>query len=173
MATPKEIRDWGRDNGWEVGTRGRLSQELQDAYYKSHKPPAKRKPKESGLVLTPTGIKPTPKRKRRPKVPPEYDNEFRVDGPVELDWEIRTSMTFNRREINAGTELSIKGVRGRFRFIRHIKKPDGTEWIDVWGGAAHYEAWRSFRPEQIRTVHRINKTDRNVLRDRAAAKKVA
>jgi hypothetical protein len=166
MATPKEIRDWGRDNGWPVGTRGRLSQELQDAYYKSHKPPAKKK--DSGLVLTPTGIK--PKRKRRPKCPPEYDNEFRIDGPVELDWTITTSMTHNRREIHAGTELSIKGVRGRYRFIRHIAKPDGTEWIDVWGGPAHYESWRSFRPEQIRTVHRINKTDKNVLAERKAAK---
>jgi DNA polymerase-3 subunit epsilon len=30
--TPAEVRAWGRENGWEVGVRGRLNQELLAAY---------------------------------------------------------------------------------------------------------------------------------------------
>lgn len=30
------VRQWGRDNGYEVSKRGRLSRELQDAYAAAH-----------------------------------------------------------------------------------------------------------------------------------------
>lgn len=31
-----KIREWGRDNGYKVSARGRVSQELQDAYAAAH-----------------------------------------------------------------------------------------------------------------------------------------
>lgn len=34
--SPSEIRQWGRDNGWEVGVRGRLNRDLVDAFVKAH-----------------------------------------------------------------------------------------------------------------------------------------
>jgi len=35
LATPDEVRAWGIENGFEVGTRGRLSDELRDAFNKA------------------------------------------------------------------------------------------------------------------------------------------
>lgn len=32
----EKIRQWGRDNGWQVSDRGRVPQDLQDAYRKAH-----------------------------------------------------------------------------------------------------------------------------------------
>ena len=34
--TPVQIREWGRDNGWQVGSRGRLNQRLIAAYVEAH-----------------------------------------------------------------------------------------------------------------------------------------
>lgn len=31
-ATPADVREWARSSGWPVGTRGRLSAEVKDAY---------------------------------------------------------------------------------------------------------------------------------------------
>lgn len=31
-----KVREWGRDNGYKVSSRGRVSQELQDAYAAAH-----------------------------------------------------------------------------------------------------------------------------------------
>ena len=31
-----QMREWGRDNGYKVSSRGRVSQELQDAYAAAH-----------------------------------------------------------------------------------------------------------------------------------------
>jgi len=35
-ATPADVRQWGRRNGWEVGVRGRLNQDLLAAYVRAH-----------------------------------------------------------------------------------------------------------------------------------------
>lgn len=32
----RELRDWARSNGWEVSERGRVSQEIREAYEASH-----------------------------------------------------------------------------------------------------------------------------------------
>lgn len=82
--------------------------------------------------------------------------------PPALDWEVSTSWTCNGRQITPGTELSIAGESGRFRFVRHVRRPNGAEWIDVFGGRQGSESIRSFRPARVRTVHRILKTRANV-----------
>lgn len=80
--------------------------------------------------------------------------------PPSLDWVITEALTANGREIAPGTELSITGEGAtRFVFVRHVERPDGTEWIDVletYRGTP--QAYRSFRPERIKTVHRLVKT---------------
>lgn len=87
-------------------------------------------------------------------------------------WTTAFEITINGHTVTPGTELSIKGERGRFRFIKHVSRPDrGTEWIDVWGGPKHSPQLRSFRPDRVRTVHRINTTGKNLLKERKAAKK--
>lgn len=73
------------------------------------------------------------------------------------DWVISNGITINGRTVEFGTELSIKGEPGRFRFLKHIKTPT-AEWIDVIGGREKYQRHRSFRVEAVKTVHRLNRT---------------
>jgi hypothetical protein len=68
----------------------------------------------------------------------------------------------NRRTLRHGTEVSIRGERGRFRFIKAVQTPAGAVWLDFIGGPAKAEKWRSFRPDRVRRVHRINKTRANL-----------
>lgn len=60
------------------------------------------------------------------------------------------------RTVTPGTELTIEGVKGRFRFIQHVTSGD-KEWIDVLGGKNGDEKLRSFRPDRVETVHRLRK----------------
>jgi hypothetical protein len=78
------------------------------------------------------------------------------------EWEYTTELQINGRNVTAGTELKITGERGRFRFIRVVKTPEGKEWLDVWGGAKGSEQWRSFRPDRVRRVHYKNQTIGNL-----------
>ena len=59
----------------------------------------------------------------------------------------------NGRHLSPGTEVSITGERGRFRFQRHVVTEKGVEWIDVIGGPKGSSQWRSFRPDRIKRVH--------------------
>lgn len=73
------------------------------------------------------------------------------------DWTITSSARLRGRMVSAGMELSIRGERGRFRFVKHVRNDrTGKEWIDVYGGAKGHETIRSFRPERVRVVHRAN-----------------
>lgn len=82
------------------------------------------------------------------------------EGPRPCDsWEIQTEIQINGRNVTRGTELKIAGERGRFRFIKYVKTEKGIEWVDVIGGPKGCEVWRSFRPEQVKTVHYKNRTD--------------
>jgi len=89
------------------------------------------------------------------------------------DWEVTTELQINGRYVKKGTELKIKGERGRFRFIQHIKTAK-AEWIDVWGGPKNAPSWRSFVPEKIARVHYKNTTDKALAqeyKDKKAAMK--
>lgn len=86
------------------------------------------------------------------------------------DWVASAEFTANGRTITRGTEVSIKGERGRFRFVKHITRPErGIEWLDFWGGPKDRESFRSFDPARIRTVHRLATTGENLLKLRKAA----
>lgn len=79
-------------------------------------------------------------------------------GPI-ADWTIKTELQINGRHVSKGTELKIKGERGRFRFIKYVYNPElDVEWIDVWGGPKRMPAMRSFRLEQVQRVHYKNTT---------------
>jgi hypothetical protein len=82
----------------------------------------------------------------------------RVTHPLPESWTVSKTFTHNGRHIERGTELSIKGERGRFRFISHVSTEAGAEWITVVGGPAKVTMTRSFKPDRIRTVHRLTKT---------------
>lgn len=76
------------------------------------------------------------------------------------NWVIKTEIKINGRNVEAGTELSIDGERGRFRFVKHVTTPN-AEWIDVVGGPNNHKQYRSFRPERVKRVHWKNKTREN------------
>jgi hypothetical protein len=92
-----------------------------------------------------------PRRKNRAQTP-----------DLSAEWEKLDSIQINGRNVSPGTELKIRGERGRFRFIKYVKTPEGVEWIDVWGGPKNCEQWRSFRPDRVRTVHYKNQTVKNL-----------
>lgn len=75
--------------------------------------------------------------------------------PVNPNWVITTHWTGpTGRLCVPGAEISIKGERGRFKFVRHVlNKKSGAEWIDVIGK----DRTRSFRPDRLKTVHRLLK----------------
>ena len=86
------------------------------------------------------------------------------------DWHERQDAVVNGRHLAPGTEVSITGERGRFRFVKRVVRDSGVEWLDFWGGPKGHEQLRSFAPSRIRTVHRIAKTNKALLQARKEAK---
>lgn len=76
------------------------------------------------------------------------------------DWVVETEISVHGRRMAPGTELSIRGERGRFIFIKRVTT-SRTTWIDVVGGTKGHAQWRSFGEDRVRTVHRIAKTRAN------------
>lgn len=96
--------------------------------------------------------------------------ESTIVGPRPNDtWEYITEMQINGRYVTKGTELKIAGERGRFRFM-HCVKTEKSEWIDVWGGPKGAECQRSFKIDQVKTVHYKNVTGANLLKASKAGK---
>jgi hypothetical protein len=80
------------------------------------------------------------------------------DGDPSEQWVISESIVVNGRHVHAGTELTIKDERGRFKFVRHVYNPRlDVEWVDVVGGAKGARQYRSFRQDRIKRVHYKNK----------------
>lgn len=78
-------------------------------------------------------------------------------------WKVTGHARINGRNVVPGTELAIRGERGRFRFVKHVRNTrTGLEWIDVYGGPSGHETIRSFRPERVRTV-RTKRTMRTAV----------
>jgi hypothetical protein len=74
-------------------------------------------------------------------------------------WVITEEITVNGRKVVRGTELSIVGERGRYKFLKHVYNPKtDSAWIDVVGGSnTAASQHRSFRQDRIKTVHWKNK----------------
>lgn len=80
-------------------------------------------------------------------------------------WQVKEEIQINGRNVSKGTELKVKGQRGRFRFIKYVLTEQGKEWVDVLGGPKGSEQWRSFLPSDIKTVHVKNQTDANLAKE--------
>lgn len=78
------------------------------------------------------------------------------------DWKILNEVKVNGRILTEGTEFSVRGERGRFRFTRYVIT-EKSEWIDCIGGPKGYEKMRSFSPTSIRRVH-VKRTTRSNVR---------
>lgn len=85
----------------------------------------------------------------------------KVPAPKPADWIEDREVKIHGRIVTPGTELSIKGERGRMRFIKQVTRPErGYQWIDV---ADPQGQIRSFYLDRVRRVHRISKTPRALL----------
>lgn len=79
-------------------------------------------------------------------------NQFKTPA-ANAHWIISQEIMINNRHVVPGTELSIWGERGRFKFVKHVVNGD-KEWIDV---IDKYKAFRAFKVEQVKRVHYKNK----------------
>lgn len=70
-----------------------------------------------------------------------------------LDWTIQDTASVHGWVLKPGTEVSIRGERGRFTFIRYVERPDGHCWVDFIGGLPGATMFRSFRPDRISNVY--------------------
>lgn len=59
------------------------------------------------------------------------------------------------RVLAPGVVVSVRGERGRFRFRSASVTSAGRVVCDFIGGPVGHESWRSFYPERIKTVHRV------------------
>lgn len=62
-----------------------------------------------------------------------------------------------RRLHKPGTEVSVTGERGRFVLQYATTASTGAVSLTFIGGPPGAEKWRSFRPDRVRTVHRMPK----------------
>lgn len=86
--------------------------------------------------------------------------------------EVSYEATVNGRRLVPGTEASITGLKGRFRFIKAVTVEGRTgvhSWLDFWGGPKGCESWRSVRAEQVKRVHRLKRTGTGLAEERKGA----
>lgn len=57
------------------------------------------------------------------------------------------------RHLRRGVEFSVHGERGRFRFLEHVRTPEGVEWLTAAGGTKGVTMTRSFAPDRVKRVH--------------------
>lgn len=107
-------------------------------------------------------------RGRRKVVDATIDN-----GAPIANWTIKEEMQINGRHVTKGTELKIRGERGRFRFVKYVYNEElDVDWVDVWGGPKKMPAMRSFRLDQIQRVHYKNRTDESLAEEYKIKKQV-
>lgn len=85
------------------------------------------------------------RRKSSSDLPPRHDPS--------AGWTRSTEYRVNGRVLTPGTEVSIRGERGRFRFQCHVRTEAGTEWLDFIGGSKGVVMFRAFHEDRVRTVH--------------------
>lgn len=64
------------------------------------------------------------------------------------------SVTVNGEPLERGAEVSIRGKRGRFKFLRAATTSEGQIVLDFIGGTVGHETWHSFYPDRIANVHK-------------------
>lgn len=74
---------------------------------------------------------------------------------VPADWSVAEVARVRGQVLTPGRELRIRGERGTFRFVRHVRNTrTGAEWLDVYGGAPGHECLRAFYVGRVASVKR-------------------
>lgn len=89
-----------------------------------------------------------------------------MSAPVTRD--MRYWYELGRRTLLPGTEVSIKGKTGRFRFQYWRHTSSGMDELTFVGGPLHGQGERyvSVYPDRVTRVHRINKTLTNIQKEK-------
>lgn len=66
----------------------------------------------------------------------------------------------NGEPLERGAEVSIRGKRGRFKFLRATTTEAGRVVLDFIGGTVGHETWHSFYPDRVTNVHKSTTTMR-------------
>lgn len=70
-------------------------------------------------------------------------------------WVTTEAFVLGSKTLKPGDLVSIHGERGgRFKFLSHVVRPDGAEWLNVLGGSTGVKMFRAFRPERLSRVLR-------------------
>lgn len=80
----------------------------------------------------------------------------KYDVPLPEGWEVSTATQVHGRHLTPGMEVSVVGLRGRFRFVKRVDTEKGS-WLVLWGGKTGKEKYHHVDPEKVRTVHRLTK----------------
>ena len=70
--------------------------------------------------------------------------------------------TIGRKTLVPGTEVSLRGKRGRYRFQYARKTSGGLDELTFVGGPSGREQFVSAYPDKVSRVHRSNTTPRNI-----------
>lgn len=68
----------------------------------------------------------------------------------EQGWQRESVTKLNGRNVEPGTELSVRGIRGRVRFIELVHAPAGS-WVTV--SEPKQNNYRSVHLDAVKTVH--------------------
>lgn len=91
-------------------------------------------------------------RRRRAAMPA---GQWQPHVPPVLDWIISEDYVHDGMTLTPGVEFRVEGEGlTRFRFLRHVSRPNGAEWVDCIGDCG----FRAFRPARIRKVYRDRKS---------------
>jgi hypothetical protein len=70
---------------------------------------------------------------------------------MNVAWEVAYAAKINGRHVAPGTQLRIRGERGRWTFVRHVThRTREVEWVDVRDASG---ALRSFYVARVARVH--------------------
>jgi len=66
-------------------------------------------------------------------------------------------LRLGRRRLAAGDVITVRGLRGEFRFCAARVVDGRCEWVQLFGGTADRQSWRYVTPERIGTKRRSPK----------------
>ena len=73
---------------------------------------------------------------------------------LDREWERSTEFKAQTgRILSPGVEFSVRGERGRFRFVEYVDNGYAS-WISAVGGTKGVAMMRAFAPDRVKRVHR-------------------
>lgn len=96
------------------------------------------------------------------------NRQVRVELPDSYDPRHICEVKINGQAVMPGTEVSIFNESGRFRFQYASVSSQGLLSLTFVGGPEKHRTTRSFRPERVRVVHRIEKMRPVKFKERSA-----